>query len=449
MRTGVNGSGDRRGAAGTRTRAHSVHTALWLLAAFALATGCHPSSAQTWDKVKEDLASRGITPSLVYDGNLLTDGAGGLKRDSIFQGNLYLQMRIDSEKAFGFPGMKLFFSELVAHGPNPEDGLVGDAQGVNNVTARPGFRTYENWVQYNFLDNHWSVLVGQYDLATEFYRSQTANLFFNSTFGTGTDLGLTGLEGPSIYPYTALGGRIAYKPLNNVVFRTAILDGVPLHRPNDKISPFRSGDGLLIVSEAAWTRRDTPDHADEHPSHAQFRIGRFSGLPPYDDKFAMGGWHYTAKFDAFNEFDQDGNPLQKRDSTGAYMLVDKVLWETHGDPKKQVAAFLQVGVARQQVDRFGSYYGAGLAAAGLIPGRPKDEIGVAVAIGRNGYSYMQSQLQQGIPVNRAETAIEATYLAQINDWLAIQPDVQYVVRPNTDPTIKDAFVFQLRAEIGF
>jgi porin len=62
---------------------------------------------------------------------------------------------------------------------------------------------------------------------------------------------------------------------------------------------------------------------------------------------------------------------------------------------------------------------------------------------------MQSQLQQGIPVNRAETAIEATYLAQINDWLAIQPDVQYVVRPNTDPTIKDAFVFQLRAEIGF
>ena len=114
-----------------------------------------------------------------------------------------------------------------------------------------------------------------------------------------------------------------------------------------------------------------------------------------------------------------------------------------------MAAFLQVGVAGQQVDRFGSYYGAGLAAAGLIPGRPKDEIGVAVAIGRNGYSYMQSQLQQGIPVNRAETAIEATYLAQINDWLAIQPDVQYVVRPNTDPTIKDAFVFQLRAEIGF
>jgi porin len=257
MRTGVNGSGDRRGAVGTRVPMPACIPIL-ALAAFTLASGYHPALAQTWDKVKEDLASRGIMPSVVYDGNLLTDAAGGLKQDSIFQGNLYLQLRIDSEKAFGFPGMKIYLSELASHGLNPENGLVGDAQGVSNLTARPGFRSYEGWVQYNFLDNRWSVLVGQYDLATEFYRSQTANLFFNTAFGTGTEFGLSGLEGPSIYPYTSLGGRIAYKPLNNVVFRTAILDGVPLYRPNDKISPFRSNDGLLIVSEAAWTRNDTP-----------------------------------------------------------------------------------------------------------------------------------------------------------------------------------------------
>jgi carbohydrate-selective porin OprB len=193
MRTGVNGSGDRYGAAWMRRRAHRAHPALWLLAAFAfaLATGCQPSFAQTWDKMKEELAARGITPSLVYDGNLLTDAAGGLKQDSIFQGSLYLQMRIDSDKAFDFPGMKIYFSELVTHGPSPENGLVGDAQSVSSVTARPGFRSYEGWVQYNFLDDRWSVLVGQYDLGTEFYRSQTAGLFFNMAFGTGTDLGAT------------------------------------------------------------------------------------------------------------------------------------------------------------------------------------------------------------------------------------------------------------------
>jgi len=414
--------------------------------AFVLAQTCTASFAQSWDKTKEELAKYGVLPTFVYDGNLLTNAAGGIKRGSIFQGNFYAQMQIDGEKFFGVPGLTLFVSELVTHGPNPENGLVGDAQGVNNVTSRPGYRSYEGWVQYNFLGNHWSVLVGQYDLATEFYRSRTANLFFNSAFGTGTAFALSGIEGPSIYPYTALAARVAYKPFNNVTFRTAILDGVPLYRPpNDVVSPLRRDDGLLIVSEAAWMRIDRPEDPSLHP---QFRIGRFSGLPPYDDKIAFGGWYYTAKFPSLNEVDQFGNPLQKRDSAGAYMMVDKVLYETK-DHAQQISAFLQLGVAEQEVNRFGSYYGTGIAGAGLIPGRPKDEVGIAVAIARNGFSYMQSQLQQSIPVNRAETTIEATYLAQINDWLAIQPDFQYVVHPNTDPTLRNAWVFQLRAELAF
>src|SRR5262245_15788457 len=407
---------------------------------------CGVSFAQSWDKTKEELAKYGIFPSFVYDANLLTNAAGGVKQGSIFQGTSYAQLKIDGEKFFGVPGMTIFLSELVAHGPNPENGLVGDAQSVSNMTTRPGYRSYEGWIQYNFLSNHWSLLVGQYDLATEFYRSQTANLFFNNAFGTGTAFGLSGVEGPSIYPYTALAARIAYKPFNNVAFRTAILDGVPLYRPpNDAVSPFRKGDGLLIVSEAAWLRIDRPEDPAVHP---QFRIGRFSGLPPYDDKVAFGGWYYTAKFPSLNEVDQFGNPLQKRDSAGAYMMIDKVLYETK-DHAQQVSAFLQIGVAEQEVNRFGSYYGTGIAAAGLVPARPKDEVGVAVAIARNGFSYMQSQLQQNIPVNRAETTIEATYLAQINDWLAIQPDFQYVINPNTDPTLRSAWVFQLRAEIAF
>src|SRR5262249_33366350 len=161
------------------------------------------------------------------------------------------------------------------------------------------------------LDNRWSVLVGQYDIATEFYRSQTAGLFLNTAFGTGSALGLSGVEGPSNYPYTSLGARVAYKPLNNLVFRTTILDGVPLYRPDDKISPLRKGDGLLIISEIAWTRRDTPENPTPHP---HVRIGRFSGLSPYDDKVAVGAWYYTANFNSLNEVDQNGNPVQKRGS---------------------------------------------------------------------------------------------------------------------------------------
>lgn len=95
-----------------------------------------------------------------------------------------------------------------------------------------------------------------------------------------------------------------------------------------------------------------------------------------------------------------------------------MLWE-NADHKHQIGAFLQLGISEQQVNRFGSYAGAGITAGGLIAGRPNDEIGFGVASARNGFSYMRSQRRMGLPVNRAETAIEATYLAQINDSLAI------------------------------
>lgn len=257
------------------------------IAAWAVAAGVFGhagvSSAQSWDKVKEDLATRGITPSLIYDGNLLSNITGGLKQDTIYQGNLYLQLRIDGEKFFGFPGLKIYFSELWTHGPNEH--LVGDAQGVSSETAPPGFRSYEGWLQYNFFDNHWSVLVGQYDLSTEFYRLQTAGLFFNFAFGTGSEFGLSGVEGPSIFPFTSLGTRIAYQPTDNFVFRTAILDGVPLYRPDGTISPFRKGDGLLLVSEVEWSKRAPPEHPA--PGH-RIRIGRFSDVSHYDNKVALG-----------------------------------------------------------------------------------------------------------------------------------------------------------------
>jgi porin len=55
----------------------------------------------------------------------------------------------------------------------------------------------------------------------------------------------------------------------------------------------------------------------------------------------------------------------------------------------------------------------------------------------------------GLPVRDAELAVEITYRAQITPWLAIQPDVQRVVHPGTDPGIPDATVCGTRIEVRF
>ena len=63
--------------------------------------------------------------------------------------------------------------------------------------------------------------------------------------------------------------------------------------------------------------------------------------------------------------------------------------------------------------------------------------------------FIDQQRAMGTRVKGVEVALEGTYLMQLTPWLAIQPDVQYVLHPNTDPTIRNALVAFLRFELSF
>jgi carbohydrate-selective porin OprB len=58
--------------------------------------------------------------------------------------------------------------------------------------------------------------------------------------------------------------------------------------------------------------------------------------------------------------------------------------------------------------------------------------------------------QQDEPIGDIETSFEVTYRAKINDYLTVQPNVQYVVHPAYafSSTTKDALVVGLHFEFG-
>jgi porin len=410
-----------------------------------MAGACAPAWPQNMNDAMDQLSKRGITPKVFYDGDTFANLGGGVQRGTTYEGNLHLQLSLNGERLFNWPGITANLTGLVIHGGQPSS-FSGDAQGVSNIAAPPDTKLEEAWVQYNTAASRFSVLAGRYDLNSEFYRLSSAGLFLNSSFGIGPEFAQSGLAGPSIFPNTAIGVRFGFKPAPDVVLRTAILDGAPYDRPDGSHGAFRGGDGLLVVAEAAILTR--PGH-DRQPSNRRSRIGRGADLPPYDNKLAMGAWRYTATFNDLSDVDANGLPVQRHGSSGVYLLVDRLLFQAKDRPERKLAAFLQIGASDRRVNRFGSYAGLGLVATGLIPGRPADELGLAIATARNGSHYIVSQQQQGIPVQNSEIAIELTYLTQINKWLAMQPSFQYVIHPNTAPAVNNARTFQLRFEIGF
>lgn len=407
--------------------------AFLLLGTLAVADEAHPA----------DAPANWFTPSLTYDAAVLGNMRGGARTGITYAGNLHLKLTALGE-TIGLPGTDAFVDVLTIHGGHPSR-FAGDAQGVSNLEGPAGTQVEELWLQHNFTGSRASLLVGIYDLNSEFYRLQSAGLFLNSAFGIGPEFAQSGVEGPSIFPRTSAGLRVAFKPTADTVLRVALLDGVPVVRPDGSRAAFRGDDGLLMVGEFAVLSR--PGTHTDRQSSVRDRIGRFSSLAPSDAKVALGVWRYSGRFPDLSDIDAAGNPQPRRGSSGAYAVGERMLIGGDRLSGGRIAAFAQAGVADERTNRFGSYLGAGIVGSGWGSMKDSDQFGASIAHANNGSHYARAQAGRG--VNRAETTVELTYLAQVAKYLTVQPNLQYVIHPNTDPSIGNALVFQIRFEIAF
>lgn len=380
----------------------------------------------------------------IYDGAVTADVAGGDRRGAAYTGALNVTVRLDGAQLVGIPGASVFVYALQTHGGQPSD-FVGDVQGVNNLAAPPGLRLEEAWVQQNLFRNHFSVLVGRYDLNAEFDRVRSATVLLNSSFGIGPAFSGSGRLGPSIYPRTAVGARLAFKPSRNTVVRAAVLDGVPVDRANGTARVFAPGDGALLVGEAAFLSR--PDE-DEPRINPRFRIGRGRPPLPYDSKVAVGVWHYTATFDDLFDTLATGAPVRHKGSTGAYAVAERTVWNAPRDTARSLTLFGQGGIGDPRADQVGRYAGGGLVLTAPFAGRDADVAGLGVAAAFNGGQFRAQRRAAGLVSPRAEVAFELTYLAQATSWLAVQPDAQYVVDPAGLCAGRKATALSLRFEVA-
>jgi len=277
------------------------------------------------------------------------------------------------ERLVSWRGATIFLYGLGIHGGQPDD-FAGDAQGVSDIAAPPRWTLEEAWIQQNLLGNRLSVLAGRYDLNSEFYRLDAADVFLNNSFGIGPEFSQSGKGGPSIFPNTSVGARFEVKPIEGIVLRSAVLDGVPVERSNGW-DVFARGDGLLIVNEAAFLYRLPAEGPLRLPR--RFMIGREAQSPPYEAKIAVGVWHYTASFPDLSRTQGNATPVTHHGSTGMYVIGDAVVYRDDVGPRVRV--FGQIGLGDPRVNRFGLYTGGGVDLVGVVPGRAKDEIGFGIA----------------------------------------------------------------------
>ena len=410
-----------------------------------------------WNLLRSHLDARGVTLETVNTTDIGSNVNRKRNHRALVIGDIDLLLTLDTEKLFRWKGGTVFIYGLGLYGGNIAEGQ--DAQGVSNISSKNIWKLFEAWYQQSLFQERFSILAGLYDVSSEFdVISASSELFVNSSFGTNPTFAFGGENGPSIFPNVSLGFRAQAKLTENVTLRAVVADGVPGDPPDDPDTmsvKLRHEDGIFLATEAAYYV-GKPDPQEtvgqgvgvERPRRLVFRrLGRAAAIQ-YDAKFALGGWLYTTDLDDLSERDSAGNPVERNGTYGIYGLAEQLVYGEQGSGEQGLWLFGEVAYANPKVNRFSHYFGGGLVYRGLIPDRDFDETGFGFAIARTSSHYKAGQRQEGKRVADQEVVLELTHAIHLSPALMIQPDVQYIIHPNTDPTRNNALALILRLELA-
>lgn len=393
-----------------------------------------------WGGTRSSLYDKGVSLEFTHKSDILANTTkGGGKRGAAWMGYTDARITMDMEKLLNWNATTVFFQYHSELGSKFNRDYVGSFVGVNNIEVGTNTAQFLHaWLQKNFSDNSLSVLAGLYAIDSEFYVTDTSSVFTQTPYGMANDLGQAG---PPIYPVGALALRVKYtSPGQNFYLQGALTDGVPgdPNNPHGTHIKLGNGDGTLSIVEFGYTPQ-----LNEQPSESTQQDVREENES--FNKTAIGFWNYTARADDQDpaNIDAFGNPL-RRSNRGAYFLAERTLMIEKDHPSQGLSGFVRFGVANKDIHQADWTGSLGLRYRGLIDGRDDDIAAVGVTVSHAGEPYRRINASLS-----SETSVEATYRAQVNPWLALQPTLQYVQHPGMNPVTMNVWVVGVRIEAAF
>jgi porin len=362
-----------------------------------------------------ELSNIGITPFLELPIDYFSNISGGIKNEDSYMLNANLGLGIDLELLAGLKAASVYLSGIGIKGvPFLEN--TGAIQGISNIAGLNQLKLYEAWIEQNLFDNNFSILFGLYDLNSEFDVRESSIYFINPSFGIGFDFSQSGVNGPSVFPHTSLALRVKARLSDSFEIIGSIFDGVPGSQENESSFQVKLSveEGALIATEIIYYSQND-----------------FT-------KISLGGWYYTSTFETIlYENKESGN-------FGAYLNAEKQIYTEESNSSKGLSLFGRIGLAHNKFNPSDYSILGGVNYKGIIPGRDEDVFGFACSS-----IHLSDKFKQLHKLNsNFEVILELTYNLRINEWLRIQPDLQYILNPVLAPETDYAFVAGVRTEIS-
>jgi porin len=343
--------------------------------------------------------------------------SGGSRRRDAMSSLLDVNVAFDLETLLGLRRTIAYVDAYAIFGTNLSRD-VGDAQGLSNIQGTDVEQIAEVWLE-TWLGDEFRLKVGKVDFNSEFAFQEIGGDFVNSTAAITPTI----VSYPT-YPNPATSINLFWQPeetwyVGGAVYDGAAADGIATGKRGPKTF-FRDNesDAWFLATEGgyAWAGGES------------WGSGRV----------ALGTWYHTARFTTF-----DGDT--DRGTAGLYATFEQQVWRenpTDAEDTQGFGVFVMVGTADQDVSAIANTVAAGAIWNGVVPGRDRDGIGLAIL-----HADLSDDGAAGTPLD--ETAWELLYRCQLTPAISLKPDLQFIQNAGGADGADDVFVAMLRFEVLF
>jgi porin len=380
----------------------------------------------------------GVTIYFDYYSNFLGNPSGGLSQSSAYSHEIVAGAHFDLEKMTGWQGATLTASFGEGTGRQLSQD-IGNYFGVSEAYVGDYGALFDLYLTQKLFDDKLTLRVGRMSAGQMFatlpafglqvnggINGNPNSLFSNAPFHAGITATNAGMAKYDLTKTTYVSGG---------VFQATPRLGLARYHGTD--FSIRPGDGILTMYEAGWK----PTFGAGKAGLARDQAG--SGNPGLPGIYKAGGYYSNYTFDRFS-----GGEIAN--AYGFYSLGQQMVWRSEDNQNDNFSVWGGTVYSPQTDISLVPLMGmAGTIWQGLIPGRDQDQWLTCFLIGHFSEAYANSVSDTGATTPTCETVLETSYVIQLNKYLSVQPDLQYIIRPNGDGDIQNALVIGLQIALSF
>ena len=391
--------------------------------------------------------SYGINLGLDWISEFAANVSGGLRQGSTSANQLGFTADIDWEKLAGLKGFSTHVIFVNRSGNNTSN-MIGDhISPVQEIFGAGGdvvVHLVSAYAEESLFNDRLNIAGGWMNVENDFASSPLYCNYMNNDL-CGDPKALPGGDiGHSAYPEAVWGGRIRVRPTADTYVTFGVYTvNQDLYGPRDR-SGFEFSEprisGVYVPVQLGYTPRIGPDQLPGH--------------------YVIGFGYDTSRFNSWALPASAGGQVSTHNgNTQFWILVDQMLMRN--GPGDQDGLIALAGFVRNNPNNtsYAQQYYAGVLDYGFWRARPQDGVGFLFTyFAESGpMGNVQAEEQDlGLPISNGATGIqthemflEANYNIHVCRGIDFRPELQYVIRPNGQSNIRNAFVvgFKLHVQL--